>query len=266
VSTSDIVTRRRCIMVTRCSSTLEEEQKGGNSSSLFRGSLSPEPRNDDPMQIDTDEGPAANSQVTSTSMPTAVEEDDANLTPIIDENDDSENATAPFKKAEGVSSTLPDDANLLASLPVYFSTSMPSTSSLQIFQYPTYPRDRPLPIPESARSRALKEGIRYRPKAKRVEVELPLDLRPDVYDVDLGEEMAAGASAGGMIGQTASAKPKKEVVKKEYGMEERYQSSSSSTKKKLEKSRLESSLIPHQTNYMVGIIRDSEYRKVYEMA
>ncbi|UZJ55950.1 hypothetical protein CBS101457_005270 [Exobasidium rhododendri] len=252
-------------MATRRSGAALATPSSGHETPLFRGSGSPEPRSNDggnedsTMQVDVQESLIAGNQTTSASMPTTVEGDDVNFTPVIDENDDSEGLAAPFKKAEGVSSSststeLPNDANLLASLPVYFSTSLPSTSSLQIFQYPTYSRDRPLPVPESARSRALKEGIRYRPKAKRVEVELPLDLRPDVYDLDLGEELAAGASAGGTIGLPTMTKPKKEV-KREYGTEDRH-SQQLSSKKRLEKSRLESTLIPHQTQYMVGVIRD----------
>lgn len=161
---------------------------------------------------------------------------------------------APEKKAHSNGGD-----QLLASLPVYYNTSLPSTSSLQIFQYPTYPRSKPLPLPDSARSRGLHPALRYRPKAKRVEMELPLDLRPTVYDLDKGEEYARGAAAGGTIGsgpKSATQKVKKEV-KREYGTYDAH----SNGKRRLEKTRLESSQVPHQTRYMIGVIRDGRYKK-----
>lgn len=156
------------------------------------------------------------------------------------------------------------ESQLLASLPVYFSNSLPSTSRLQVFQYPTYPRSRPLPMPESARSRGLNPAMRYRVRSKRVEVELPLDLRPTVYDLEKGEEHARGAAASGPIGpgprtSASSASRAKPEVKREHGT---YESSAgsggSNSRRRLEKTRLESTQVPHQTNYMVGVIRDGE--------
>jgi DNA-directed RNA polymerase-3 subunit RPC5 len=236
--------------------------EGSKKQSLFRGT-SPERIDVDSMDLDVDDGKAPLDDMSRTStLLNSVEGDQDNLTPIIDEGIVPENIPdATTKETEAkvnaVESTseLPNDVNLLASLPVYYSTSLPSTSSLQIFQYPTYPRDAPLPIPESARSRGLREAIRYRPKAQRVEVELPLDLRPAIYNMDKGLEMAKGANAGGVIGQGSSSKAKREV-KKEYGTEEGSSQQRSGAAKRLEKTRLESGLIPHQTQYMVGVIRD----------
>lgn len=148
---------------------------------------------------------------------------------------------------------------LLASLPVYLSNSLPSSSSLQVFQYPTYPKGRPLPFPQSARERGLQAAMRTRPRAKRVEIELPLDLRPPVYSTDRGEEFGEGAAAAGPIGPGPKGSAMKgggeKRIKSEFGG---YQSLSSSSdpRKKLERTRLESTMMPHQTKYMLGVIRD----------
>lgn len=147
-----------------------------------------------------------------------------------------------------------DDPNLLASLPIYLSNSLPATSRLALFQYPTYAKGSPLPVPESAKTRGLSESARWRPKADRVEVELPLDLRGSVYNAERGAEMGQGVAHGGSIGAEDT------KVKKESGV-----TGSSSRKgkekestKRLEKTRLESTLVPHQTKYLVGVIRDGE--------
>ena len=215
-------------MTTRRHDTAEGSSSGGTG--LFRGSPSPEPQ-DDRMQVDGEGQTAA--------------------TALADEGTGTTHDNTPGQAPR-------TDGNLLASLPVYFSTSLPSTSSLQIFQYPTYSRGAPLPVPSSARSRGLREAIRYRPKAKRVEVELPLDLRPAVYNLDKGQEMAKGAGAGGVIGQGQQGKAKREVKREFDADDDRSSSSLRGAPKRLEKTRLESSLIPHQTQYMVGVIRDSE--------
>lgn len=230
-------------------------------SSLFRG--------DEEMELDTEVDstsdfstlPLVDDTQTSTTQSTTIPGDDDNLTPIIDKSVVSENL--PSGKSEEQASSSEqirlDDHNLLASLPVYFSTSLPSTSSLQIFQYPNYKRDTPLPIPESAKSRGLREAMRYRPNARRVEVELPLDLRPSVYNLERGEEMAKGANVSGSIGHDTKAPTSSggTKVKKEYGVEDT-KSQKVGGSKRLEKTRLESTLVPHQTKYMIGVIRDSE--------
>jgi hypothetical protein len=202
----------------------------------------------------------------STSLPSSIPGNDVNLTPIVDESVVTENLPSSPKKGKSKDTDeeekpVPSSSSgrILASLPVYFSTSLPSSSSLQIFQYPTYPRGRPLPIPESARSRGLREAIRYRPNAKRVEVEVPLDLRPAVYDLERGEDMAKGANVAGSIGlgpNEAIKSAQSIKVKREHGVED--SNSQNRGSKRLEKSRLESTHIPNQTNYMIGVIRDSK--------
>lgn len=161
-------------------------------------------------------------------------------------------------------SDLPPDSELVASLPVYLSKSLLSGSSLHVFQYPIYPRDRPLPVPYSAAARGLKISSRWRPRANRVEVELPLDVREEVYNTDRGVEFGAGADVlaqkqaradaahGGTSSMEASSSSSRSRVKKEK--EEEAQANRGP--KKLEKIKLESTQVPNATEYMVGVIRD----------
>lgn len=180
-----------------------------------------------------------------------------------DDSMEKNNVSSTLSRDEPI--TTSQSGELLASLPVYMSNSLPSSSTLQVFQYPTYPKGHPLPFPKSARERGLQAAMRTRPRAKRVEIELPLDLRPPVYNTDRGEEFGEGAAAAGPIGPgpkganaTSSAmKGGEKRVKSEFGGYQSFSSSSSSdNRKKLERTRLESILMPHQTNYMLGVIRD----------
>lgn len=162
---------------------------------------------------------------------------------------------------------LPPDSELVASLPVYLSKSLLGDSSLHIFQYPIYPRDRPLPVPYSAAARGLKVSTRWRPRANRVEVELPLDVREEVYNTDRGVDFGAGAEVlaqrqaradaahGGTTSNEASSSfSSRSRVKKEK--EQEAQAQANRGPKKLEKIKLESSQVPNATEYMVGVIRD----------
>ncbi|SPO24494.1 related to RPC37 - RNA polymerase III subunit C37 [Ustilago trichophora] len=160
---------------------------------------------------------------------------------------------------------LPPDSELVASLPVYLSNSLLGDSSLHIFQYPIYPRDRPLPVPYSAAARGLKVSSRWRPRANRVEVELPLDVREEVYNTERGVDFGAGAEVlaqrqaradaahgGTTSNEACSSSSSRSRVKKEK--EEEAQANRGP--KKLEKIKLESNQVPNATEYMVGVIRD----------
>lgn len=157
-----------------------------------------------------------------------------------------------------------DDPDLLASYPIYLSTSLPVSSKLHLMQYPTYPRKQPLPVPESSRQRGLSQAIRWRPNAGWVQVELPLDLRRSVYDDERGADMGRGAlMAGGEIGSTTPADgdddDDRKKKKKKPKREDDDGDLASKETKRLEKIRLESDLIPNMTRYCVGVMRDREY-------
>ncbi|KAJ1026863.1 hypothetical protein NDA16_002159 [Ustilago loliicola] len=180
----------------------------------------------------------------------------------------STNATSPTLPTSSTSD-LPPDSELVASLPVYLSKSLLNGSSLHVFQYPIYPRERPLPVPYSAAARGLKVSSRWRPRANRVEVELPLDVREEVYNTDRGVEFGAGADVlaqkqsradaahGGSSSNEASGSSGRSRVKKEKEEEAQANRGPKKLDKiKLEKIKLESTQVPNATEYMVGVIRD----------
>ncbi|KIS68987.1 uncharacterized protein UMAG_02966 [Mycosarcoma maydis] len=185
----------------------------------------------------------------------------------IEEPMDPHNVTTPTATSSlPTSSTthLPPDSELVASLPVYLSKSLLGDSSLHVFQYPIYPRDRPLPVPYSAAARGLKVSSRWRPRANRVEVELPLDVREEVYNADRGIEFGAGAEVlaqkqaradaahGGSTTSQAAVSSSKSRIKQEQD----HEAQANRGPKKLEKIKLESTQVPNATEYMVGVIRD----------
>ncbi|KAJ1018340.1 hypothetical protein NDA18_006495 [Ustilago nuda] len=177
---------------------------------------------------------------------------------------DADANTASSTLPTSFTSDLPPDSELVASLPVYLSKSLLSGSSLHVFQYPIYPRNRPLPVPYSAAARGLKVSSRWRPRANRVEVELPLDVREEVYNTDRGVEFGAGADLlaqkqaradaahDGASSNEASGSSSRSRIKKEKEEEVH----ANRGPKKLEKIKLESSQVPNATEYMVGVIRD----------
>lgn len=149
----------------------------------------------------------------------------------------------------------PLSPDLIASLPVYLSTSLDPATALHVFQYPIFSKDTPLPVPAQARQAGLNETIRWRPKANRVEIELPIDDRPSVYDSEKGRRLGKGAKVEKEIG---NGKLKKESGSGRSGREE--EGIKNQQPPKLRKTRLESNEVPHTTGYMIGVIRDGELR------
>ena len=148
------------------------------------------------------------------------------------------------QEAEEYHDDAADDPEVIASIPVYLARSLPAGASLQVFQYPTYSAGRPLPIPDSSKERGIYSSARWRPKANMVEVNLPLDMRREMYNHETGEVMGAN------LGEETT-KGKSKVKKEEGGS-----SISERRPTKLNKIRLQSTEIPNATRYMVGVIRD----------
>lgn len=209
---------------------------------------------------------------------------------------ESQPAPSPIKEDEGVAQAdseagpsssshrsdrrdqLPEDSDpdLIASYPIYLSKSLPESSRLHLLQYPTYPKGRPLPIPESSRQRGLQHNIRWRPHAGWIQIETPVDARPMVYDEDKGESMGKGAQhLGGEFGDPhnpsrdsdedearvgsssrSKLKKKKKLARYDADSDEETQGSKGV---KLERHRLESEVMPNLTQYCVGIMRDREW-------
>lgn len=215
---------------------------------------------------------ASESNSISASATAAAEDDEDKTISANDNSDDREAGPSSPRSSQTQRHQEPLDPDLLASYPIYLSTSLPPSSFLHLLQYPTFPRNQPLPVPDVARQRGLTQAIRWRPQSGWVQVELPLDLRRSVYDEEKGEEMGKGAhAAGGEIGSKTtqadsddddissgkrSGKKKKKAKKEEEAMD----LDGLAPPKRLEKIRLESEVMPPMTHYCVGVMRDREYR------
>lgn len=153
---------------------------------------------------------------------------------------------------------LPPASELLTSLPVYLNGSLAESSSLHVFQYPIYARDRPLPVPASAAARGLKVSSRWRPKANRVEVELPLDVRTEVYNTERGADFGAGADVLARKQERADLAHVGSTSHDAAGQRVKREDDPNAQRgpQKLEKMLLESSQVPNATQYMVGVIRE----------
>ncbi|PKI85122.1 hypothetical protein MVES_000987 [Malassezia vespertilionis] len=141
----------------------------------------------------------------------------------------------------------PQDEALVASLPVYLNGLLSTSAQLQMFQYPLYPRGRPLPVPTFAAQRGETVTSRWRPHANRVEMDIPLDLRDAVYDSEKGEALAEVRQRSASIPVSGSGDVH---VKQEQPATE--------SSARFDQMRLESSVVPNATEYMVGIMRNGE--------
>lgn len=154
-----------------------------------------------------------------------------------------------------------EDEEGVISIPVYLSRSSVygSKQALTLFQYPNYPSGDSVPMPPSAAERNLSLAARWRPRANWVEVDVPLDTRPKVYNPEAGQVMGANA--------TPSSAPKKGKVKKEADSDDEtvfFAGASTSIPnrrgKLLDKIRLQSLQVPNATRYFVGVMHQGMFQ------
>lgn len=77
---------------------------------------------------------------------------------------------------------------LVSVLPIHFNDSL--APQLQVHQFPLL--TRPLQAPPSAVLSGKRITARYKPNARRFEVHVPVDTRPEVYNVEKSKELGAG--------------------------------------------------------------------------
>lgn len=139
----------------------------------------------------------------------------------------------------------------VASLPVYLSASLPSSSHVELFQYPLYARGRPLPVPPTAAQRNQRVTTRWRPQANRVEMDIPLDMRENVYNRDRGRELAENCTSMPPINV-----PGADAVKQERTNDMPVANNV------FDRMRLESTTVQPATRYMVGLVHQGEVHLV----
>ncbi|KAI7851781.1 DNA-directed RNA polymerase III subunit Rpc5 [Circinella umbellata] len=135
------------------------------------------------------------------------------------------------------------DDPVLAEIPVYLSNNL--SKFLYIFQYPL--RNAPFD------SRSGPVAARVKPKAKMVELDIPIDTRSPYYSSERGEDFAMGMN-------DKKIKTAYDKRMEEHEEEELYGRTTANKKEEelLDRMTFSSTEVPAQTKYVVGAIRDGE--------
>ncbi|KAI8139317.1 DNA-directed RNA polymerase III subunit Rpc5 [Fennellomyces sp. T-0311] len=141
------------------------------------------------------------------------------------------------------SSQIDEDDEVLTEIPVYLNNHF--SKFLYVFQYPL--RNAPF------NSRNGPVAARVKPKAKMVELDLPLDTRSPNYSSERGEDFAMGMN-------DKKIKTAYDKRMEEHEEEQMYGRSSSGKKEEelLDRMTFSSTEVPAQTKYVVGALRDGE--------
>ncbi|KAL1756137.1 DNA-directed RNA polymerase III subunit Rpc5 [Schizophyllum commune] len=129
-----------------------------------------------------------------------------------------------------------DDADpVVQRLPIRFSNAL--APNVQIHQFPLM--TRPLQPPPTARSSGKRIRARVKPNARRMEIHVPADTRPEVWNAERGRDLGAARVEDD----------------REKNQEE---SSRSNAEPRLSEVRLRSEEVPHKGVYMLGVVREGE--------
>ena len=129
------------------------------------------------------------------------------------------------------------DDRIVSVLPVHLSNNL--APNLQLHQFPLL--NRPLDVPPSAAISGKRIRARLKPTTRRLEVHVPVDPRPEVWNVEKSKELGAGRMDDDSEKNQASGSKLRE------GEEPR-----------LSEVRYRSEEIPHVGAYMLGVVRDGE--------
>lgn len=129
-----------------------------------------------------------------------------------------------------------EDDPVVAILPVHFTTVL--TTNLHLLQFPLLYRS--LRVPPSAAESGKRIRARYKPRAGRLEVQVPVDVRKDVWNPDKGLEY-------GRARAEEDAEPNNSEKKKPKETEKEH---------RLNDVTLRSEKIVQRGDYMLGMVRD----------
>ncbi|KAG0171062.1 DNA-directed RNA polymerase III subunit RPC5 [Apophysomyces sp. BC1034] len=141
--------------------------------------------------------------------------------------------------------TSDDEDEVLSEIPVYLSNKL--SKYLYLFQYPM----RSMPFNERNGPCA----ARVKPHAKMVELEIPLDIRSDFYNRERGEDFAMGMNDKTI--KTAYDR-RMEEHEEEQMMGHSYNRNKKKEEELLDKMTLTSTVVPTQTQYLVGVLHQDE--------
>lgn len=131
----------------------------------------------------------------------------------------------------------PGNDELVTSLPVHLTNTL--GADVQLHQFPLL--TRPLETPPSAVRSGKRIAARIKPNSRRLEIHVPADTRPEVWNVEKAKELGAARL------DDDNEKNQVPKMKMREGEEPR-----------LSEIRLRSEEIPQNNVYMLGIVRDGE--------
>ncbi|KAG2077158.1 hypothetical protein BDR04DRAFT_1089488 [Suillus decipiens] len=131
-----------------------------------------------------------------------------------------------------------DDDELISVLPIHYSNSL--SPNLHIHQFPLL--SRPLQTPPAAAISGKRIRARIKPVTRRLEIHVPVDPRPEVWNRERGKELGAA--------RQEDDREKNQDVGKMKQME--------GEEPRLTEVRLRSELIPQEGAYMLGVVRNGQ--------
>ena len=134
-----------------------------------------------------------------------------------------------------------DNDEIIAALPIHFSNRL--APAIHVHQFPLL--TRPLQVPPSAAASGKRITARIKPQARRLEIHVPADTRPEVWNPAKSKELGS-----------ARAEDDRE---KNQGPDDKQQEADSP---RLNDIRLRSEEIVQQGVHMLGIIRDGTFLDV----
>ncbi len=127
---------------------------------------------------------------------------------------------------------------LVSVIPVHYSNAL--EPDIHLHQFPLL--TRPLEVPPSAAASGKRIRARRKPQVKRLEVHIPVDTRPEVWNADRSKDLGAAR-----VGDDKEKNQELPKVKQREGEEPR-----------LSEVRLRSEQVPHMGAYVLGILRNGE--------
>ena len=128
-----------------------------------------------------------------------------------------------------------NDDPIVSVLPIHLSNAL--EPNVHLHQFPLF--TRPLQVPPSAAQSGKNIKARIKPHASRLEIHVPVDTRPEVYNKERGEELGKARA--------------QDDVEKGLGGK-----ATDAASLRLTETRLRSEQIPNRGCYMLGIVRDGE--------
>lgn len=130
-----------------------------------------------------------------------------------------------------------NEDRLVSVLPIHFSNTL--APNVQLHQYPLL--NRPLQVPPSAAASGKRIRARLKPSVHRLEVHVPVDTRPEVWNAERSKDLGAARNTDDKErNQSAPQKGKQREVEDH----------------RLSEVRMRGELVPHSGAYVLGVVRD----------